>query len=266
MPQRTEDDVRRTIGAFKHWYHTIEVAPGICTPGCQNSPAVLTTLEQLGLPSDLAGKRVLDVGARDGFFSFAAEKRGADVVAVDYAEPSVTGFGIAAELLGSRVPYHVDNVYDLSPEKTGLFDVILFLGVIYHLRNPMLALDRLRSLCKPDALLLIETALLPTPLTERLSRLKRLGNLLLGKKEAETGSPLWQFAPGTSLNHDGTNCWVPSMEGLKAAVCDAEFKVLASRAEGGRGLLAARAHADPEAARFRELDGSKALFQNELKR
>jgi len=99
-------------------------------------------------------------GHGDGFFSFEMEKREAEVLAVDYALPTVTGFSIAADILKSHVPYKVDNIYSLSAENYGEFDIILCLGLIYHLRNPMLALDIIRSLCKPDALLFVESAIM----------------------------------------------------------------------------------------------------------
>ena len=67
------------IRNVEFWYHQIELAPGIVTPGVNDSPAVLRNLEALGLPDDCSGLRVLDIGCRDGFFSFAMEARGANV-------------------------------------------------------------------------------------------------------------------------------------------------------------------------------------------
>src|SRR6201996_4023048 len=131
----------RLIAAHPHWYHQIEVAPGVVTPGVNDSQMILDTLR---LPDDLSGLRVLDIGARDGFFSFECERRGAaEVVAIDYLPPEETGFPIAKKLVGSDVELRQANVYDLTPEEFGTFDLVLFLGVLYHLRDPMLALDRI---------------------------------------------------------------------------------------------------------------------------
>ena len=126
------DDVTRraqeAIAKQSKWHHRIEVAPGVWTPGLQDTATVLS---QIGMPEDLAGMRVLDIGARDGFFSFEAERRGArEVIALDNEPPHHTGFSIAAELLGSKATYITENVYSLNPEQYGRFDLVLFLGVI----------------------------------------------------------------------------------------------------------------------------------------
>src|SRR5262245_34297053 len=131
------EEARKRIAAHEHWYHQIEVAPGVVTPGINDSQQILAALR---LPERLDGQRVLDIGARDGFFSFECERRGAEVVAIDSMPPEQTGFPIAKELVGSGVEMLQRNVYDLSPEEFGSFDLILFLGVLYHLRDPMLAL------------------------------------------------------------------------------------------------------------------------------
>ncbi len=93
----TDADARAMISAYPRWYHRIEVRPGLITPGVNDSPG---TLQMLQLPSDCTGMRVLDIGTRDGFFAFELERRGADVVAVDYMPAERTGFPIAAQLLG----------------------------------------------------------------------------------------------------------------------------------------------------------------------
>jgi tRNA (mo5U34)-methyltransferase len=119
-------------------------------------------LQRLCFPQDLRGKSVLDIGAWDGFFSFEAEKRGASrVLAVDsYAWNGSTwgskaGFELARRVLNSKVEDLEIEVLDLSPEKVGVFDVVLFLGVLYHMRHPLLALERVSSVT--GELLILET-------------------------------------------------------------------------------------------------------------
>src|SRR6266496_1047254 len=111
----TKDDqlLQEKISSVPFWYHRIELKPGLITPGINDSQAVLKFLE---LPKDCSGLRVLDIGARDGFFSFELEQRGAEVLAIDYVPPDRTGFMVAKEILGSNVTYKVANVYDLDPE------------------------------------------------------------------------------------------------------------------------------------------------------
>lgn len=149
------------------WYHSIEIAPGIITPGRIPHSYLKQLLRRIALPENLEGLSVLDIGAWDGFFSFEAERRGARrVVALDLHPPDRYGFAIARDLLGSHVEYIQGSVYDLSPEVHGEFDIVLFLGVLYHLRYPLLALDRIWTVTR--GYLLLETHYLnPSLLLQR---------------------------------------------------------------------------------------------------
>ena len=119
-------------------------------------------LRLLRIPDDLTGWSVLDVGAWHGFFSFECERRGADrVLAVDrYAWDrfGADEFLAARERLGSAVEHRRVDVHDLDPDEVGQFDLVLLLGVFYHLRLPLRALERIRSVTK--RLLICETHVL----------------------------------------------------------------------------------------------------------
>jgi len=94
---------------------------------------------------------VLDVGAYDSFFSFEAERRTPpSLLAYDHLRPEHTGFATAKKLLNSNVEHRFGSVYDLSPAEVGEFDIVLFLGVNYHPRHPLLAVQRLRSVCRDE--------------------------------------------------------------------------------------------------------------------
>ena len=113
----------------------------------------------LNLP-DLTGKTVLDVGARDGYFSFAAERFGASrVLAIDSGNWGRPGGKRSFERLRKALASHVEDldvdVLDLSPETVGRFDVVLFLGVLFHMRDPLLALERVAGVTRE--LLVVET-------------------------------------------------------------------------------------------------------------
>jgi tRNA (mo5U34)-methyltransferase len=113
----------------------------------------------LNLP-DLTGKTVLDVGAGDGYFSFAAERLGASrVVSIDNGKWGTTGGKRSFERLRKALASHVEdlemNVLDISPETVGRFDVVLFLGMLFHMRHPLLALERVASVSRE--LLIVET-------------------------------------------------------------------------------------------------------------
>ncbi len=133
----------------KGWYHSIELPDGRVLEGVQGVDHLRKRLARFPVPEDLRGKRVLDVGAWDGWFSFEMERRGAQVVAVDCID--VERFRIAKDLLGSSVDYRVMDVDEMTPETIGRFDIVMFFGVLYHLRHPMLALERICQLTREMA-------------------------------------------------------------------------------------------------------------------
>lgn len=196
------DELRRRVHS-RPWFHRIDLGSGIITPGVDDSPAKLPHIK---LPEDLTGKTVIDVGAYDGFFSFEAERRGAErVVAADYfcwnLEGMATkeGFDIAHEALGSRVEDRMIRVEDLSPETVGQFDLVLYLGVLYHTPDPIRCLRRLRSICRER--LILETHL-----------------------DAEDyPRPAMVFYPGATLNNDRSNHWGPNRLAVKALLEEVGF-------------------------------------------
>ena len=173
----------------RKWFHRIELAPGVFTPGVDDTPR---KAELIRFPADLTGKSVLDIGAYDGYFSFEAERRGAVyVMAYDHLPPDQSGFNVARDVLNSKVEHRVGSVYDLSPGLVGEFDVVLFLGVIYHLRSPLLALERIRKVCK--GVMYLETQIC-----------------------TDLPGTAAQFYADNELNNDPTNWWAPTRPCLEA--------------------------------------------------
>jgi tRNA (mo5U34)-methyltransferase len=146
------------------WYHTLELPGGVVTEGIFD---LRPQVHHYGLPERLDGKRCLDVGTWDGFWSFEMERRGAEeVVALDLdnerdldwpanrrpttfpEEPRGKGFRLAKEALDSSVERKVLSIYDALPEDIGTFDLIFCGSVIIHLRDPVLALERIANLCR----------------------------------------------------------------------------------------------------------------------
>ena len=143
--------LKREVAAIT-WWHTIDLGKGIVTPGLDPTPA---RLPEIRLPEDLAGLSVLDIGAWDGFFSFEAERRGAKrVLATDSfcwgqgGWGTKAGFELARRALRSKVEDSNIDPLELSPEKIGTFDLVLCLGVLYHMRHPLLALERVASVTR----------------------------------------------------------------------------------------------------------------------
>jgi SAM-dependent methyltransferase len=142
------------------FYHTIPLTPTLSTPGWPVVvPIVEMTRRVLGR-IDLRKKRILDIGCRDGLFCFEAEKLGAnEVVGIDHnLFPGVIEF--LTRTLRSSAKIRSMSLFDLRPETFGLFDVIIFPGVLYHLRYPFWALKLIREVMVEDGLLVIETAVL----------------------------------------------------------------------------------------------------------
>jgi tRNA (mo5U34)-methyltransferase len=246
----TREEAEARVRSFPHWYHQMEVFPGVITPGINASREVLQTLP---LPADCRGLRALDVGTRDGFFAFELERRGADVVAIDHAPDGTTGYAIAKELLGSKVPYVVANVYDIAPETHGTFDLVLFLGVLYHLRDPLLALDRLAAVCKTGGRIFVESHVIDEafldPATGNLVPIERIGPTL-------RQIPIMQFYPRDALSKDFTNWWAPNMACLRAMLEMAGFVVEHSSQIGGRGLVVGRRIEDATIEYYRSIEKS----------
>jgi tRNA (mo5U34)-methyltransferase len=236
------EQIASLIQSVGFWYHQIELAPGITTPGMNASLKVLENLDSLGLPKEAKGLRVLDIGCRDGYFAFEMERRGAEVIGIDYAPSHTTGFDVAAKILDSKVPYILENVYNLIPETYGTFDIVLFLGVIYHLRNPLLALDKIRTVMKPEGLLFVESA------------------IATDETIAALDIPVWRFYPNNSLNQDATNKWAPNMIGLQAVVEEAGFQIQRSLSGVARGYVKAQAIVDIQQQHFQQLDSSKGIL------
>jgi tRNA (mo5U34)-methyltransferase len=121
------------------WYHSFELPDGTAIEGVNKLETLRERFERFPIPANLRGKRVLDIGAWDGWFSFEAERRGASVVAVDCVE--IPNFLEMHRRLNSRVDYRVVDFYDLPSAGLGRFDYVFFTGVLYHLKHPLLALE-----------------------------------------------------------------------------------------------------------------------------
>lgn len=215
-PPLDEAELRRRIAMVPNWYHQIEVRPGLVTPGINHTAQVLPLL---ALPADCSGLRVLDIGARDGYFSFEAERRGAEVLAVDYLPDTETGFRVAAGMLGSRVHYRQQNIYDLKPEEIGRFDIVLCLGLLYHLPDPMRALGILRELCRDR--LCLETYVIDNELRMPDGSFRAMADIAPLLLEL----PLMQFYAGDALNGDPTNYWGQNVECLRQMLAESNFVV-----------------------------------------
>jgi tRNA (mo5U34)-methyltransferase len=179
------------------WWHPIDLGNGIVTPGADlHAPARLV---EIAMPEDLSGLSVLDIGAWDGFFSFEAERRGARrVLATDSfcwdggGWGTKAAFDLARRALQSKVEDKWIQVLDLAPETVGIFDVVLFLGILYHMKHPLLTLERVASVTGSHLIMTTQVDLLAV---------KR---------------PAIAFYAGNELNGDPTNWFGPNPAALLA--------------------------------------------------
>ncbi|MGV0025160.1 DUF1698 domain-containing protein [Phormidesmis priestleyi] len=211
-----KNEILSKLNQVPYWFQHFEVAPGIFTPGLN---PVLEFCDRLQLPKDLTGMTVLDVGAYDGGFSFECERRGASqVVAYDLLKPTETGFSIAKEILGSSVEYVQGSVYKLDPDIIGTFDIVLFAGVLYHLRHPLLAIDLLRTVTRKFCL--VETQVIDHCFvtSEGMKPLSQVAPYLQGNP-----SPICQFYEHAELNGDPSNWFSPNIVAVMAWFRSAGF-------------------------------------------
>lgn len=227
-----------------NWYHTLDLGDGVVTPGFYDHRPILN---HYALPERLDGLRVLDIAAFDGFWSFEFERRGAaEVVALDIKQareldlaPHVragmteaelnrrfgAGFALAHARKCSKVRHVHCNVYDVSPERLGMFDLVHCGDLLLHLRDPALALARIRSVTRGEAL--ISEAIFPD----------------LDRHDA----PLMVYDGGVSENI----WWRFGSKALTGMIRDAGFGTVEERARfryGPRGAPASMWHTVTRAA------------------
>lgn len=223
------------INKFPFWYHKIELPGGIVTPGW--APL---NIAAYNIPEDLTGMRVLDVGAWDGFWSFEALKRGAkQVVAIDDFSDFLgklentdrrawETFDLCKAALGysdEQCQRYDMSVYDIDRATLGEFDIVFFFGTLYHLRHPLLALDKLYAVCKKE--IYVETAILDdfSPFQGGLGK-GYSGNQIVA-----------EFYSGDQYGSNNTNWWVPTKQCLghlliAAGFCDVTAWKLTDKPQG----------------------------------
>jgi tRNA (mo5U34)-methyltransferase len=174
------------------------------------------------LPADLSGARALDIGCNAGFYSFELARRGADVLALDVDEHYLRQARWAAGELGlaGRVTLRQLGVYDLAQLDAEPFDVVLFLGVLYHLRHPLLALDTIAPLVAGR--LVVQTLTMPGD-----ERAGMPANVGIDERDAllAPGWPAMAFIEH-DLAGDPTNWWAPNAAGVEAMLRSSGLRIL----------------------------------------
>lgn len=147
-------EIRSKVEALGPWFHNIELGGVPTAPGhfLGDYPAVKWRRFADAIPADLTGKTVLDIGCNAGFYSIAMKRRGADrVIGIDFDDAYLAQARFAAEVEEVAVEFRKMSVYDVGALGER-FDIVLFMGVLYHLRHPLLALDLIREHVAGDLL------------------------------------------------------------------------------------------------------------------
>lgn len=207
------NDIKKEMDAIK-WWHPIKIGD-LTTPGMNQETE--DTFNSLGLPNDLTGKTVLDIGAWDGYYSFGCEKRNAQrVVASDkfvWSHNQISGrwwngdegFNFAHKHLNSKVEKLFASVEELDPQKHGKFDIVLMLGVIYHAKDPIGYLQKAFDMS--NDMVIIETHV----------------DLM------ELEYPAARYYVSSELNNDDTNYWGPNALAIKGIMSDIGYKSITEK-------------------------------------
>jgi tRNA (mo5U34)-methyltransferase len=186
--------VKDRVEAEPYWFLRIDLGDGVVTPGWSDPSR--DKLPYFGLPADMTGLRVLDVGCAEGFFSFEAERRGAaEVVSIDFDPECIKRFGICADALGSKLTAQVGGIYDLDPSVHGTFDLVMFFGLLYHLPNPLLGIEKVAAVT--SGTLLVQSYTL---------EVNALPDVAMARFRPDG---LWS-GPKENLIHDPTVYWEPN--------------------------------------------------------
>jgi tRNA (mo5U34)-methyltransferase len=213
------------IGALAPWFHNLHLPDGRQTAPDHplgDFPAFVWERIAPDLPGDLSGRRALDIGCNAGFHSFELARRGAEVTALDVDAHYLrqARWGARQFALEERIRFRRAHVYELARDSR-TYDVVLFLGVLYHLRYPLLALDLVAE--RVGELLVLQTLTLPGR-----EVVEPPPDLAFDERwrMREPGWPAAAFVEG-KLAGDPTNWWVPNHAAVEAMVRSVGLDVVA---------------------------------------
>ncbi|TPK76127.1 TIGR04290 family methyltransferase [Mesorhizobium sp. B2-4-17] len=216
-------DIRRRIDALGPWFHNMELAGVETAPDhfLGNYPLIKWRKFADAIPADLTGKSVLDIGCNAGFYSIEMKRRGADrVLGIDFDEAYLAQARFAAEVADCEIEFRQLSVYDVG----GLgesFDIVLFMGVLYHLRHPLLALDLIREHVVADLLIFQSMQRGSTDLPELEQNYHFWSHELFDQPEF----PKLHFIEHRYAD-DPTNWWIPNRACAEAMLRSAGFEIV----------------------------------------
>ena len=215
--------IERRIRELGQWFHNLNLQGVQTAPNhfLGDYPAIKWKRFERTVPRDLRGKSVLDIGCNAGFYSLEMKRRGAKrVLAIDSDARYLAQARFAAEVTDMKIEFLQLSVYEIAQLKER-FDLVLFLGVLYHLRHPLLALDLLREYAVPD-LLVVQSMLRGNPQVARVEPDYPFEQTDIFEKP---GFPKMFFIE-KRYSADATNWWIPNNACLEAMLRSAGFHIL----------------------------------------
>src|SRR3954447_14156847 len=216
------DTVRRRIEELGPWFQNMELGGVWTAPDhfLGDYPREKFQRFAHAIPVDLTGKTVLDIGCNAGFYSIEMKRRGADrVVGIDFDEKYLAQARFAAEVSGVEIEFRKMSVFDVA-ELEEMFDIVIFMGVLYHLRHPLLALDLLYENVVKDTLIFQSMQRGST----EIESLKYDYDFWETEMFTKPGFPQMYFIENRYSN-DPTNWWIPNAACMEAMLRSAGFKI-----------------------------------------
>ena len=218
------DEIRRKAEALGPWFHNMELGGVWTAPDhfLGDYPGVKFRGFAHAIPDDLTGKSVLDIGCNGGFYSIEMKKRGASrVLGIDFDEDYLAQARFAAEVTGHDIEFRQLSVYDVGALGER-FDVVIFMGVLYHLRHPLLALDLIHEHVAGD--LLVYQSLQRG--SAQIDEVPQNADFWDAAMFDSPGYPKLHFIEH-SYSNDPTNWWAPNAACSAAMLRSAGFEITA---------------------------------------
>lgn len=218
----TPEAIRARVQALGEWFHNIDLGGVQTAPhhALGDFPAAFWRCFDHVLPGDLSGRSVLDIGCNGGFYALEMKRRGAArVLGIDEDARYLAQARFAAGILGAEVEYRKMSVYEVAALQER-FDIVLFLGVLYHLRHPLLALDLVHEHVARDTLLLqtLERG------TDRVIAVEPDYAFAARTPFDDAGWPRLHFIERRFAG-DPTNWWAPNRACTEAMLRSAGFRI-----------------------------------------
>jgi tRNA (mo5U34)-methyltransferase len=219
----TSQEIQQRISELGEWFHNLDLGGVRTAPDhfLGDYPAVKWERFAHSIPADLRGKTVLDIGCNAGFYSIEMKRRGADrVIGIDSDERYLRQARFAAEVCGVDIEFRQMSVYEVADLREK-FDLVLFMGVLYHLRHPLLALDLLHEYVARDLLVLqsLQRG------SDEVEPLREDYHFWVREVFDQPGYPKMHFVEKWYCG-DPTNWWIPNRACTEAMLRSSGFEII----------------------------------------